>query len=374
MDDVQTRVQTLIDRLVERGDERGLQVAAYLDGQLVVDACAGVADAATGRPVSGDTLFTVWSIGKGVTATVLHLLAERGRLAYDVPIARYWPEFAAHGKHAITLRHVLTHTSGIPLVPEGITPSDLLDWETMCRRVAELEPLWPPGTKMAYHAMTYGWLTGEVARRVDGRPFAEIVQGEICAPLGVDSLFFGIPDAVEPRVAMLEEEPAPTPADPPTNSLGERTTPPWRKPISAWANRPEVRRACVPSSGGIANARALARHYAALVGDGVDGVRLLSPERVRIATALEIEDTDLVIGERVPRGLGYHLGAPLSSMGQRVSAFGHAGAGGSIAFADPAYRFAFALLKNRLREQPPGEDTAGLVAHETRAALGIPEG
>lgn len=202
---LQTRVQTLLDQFVERDVERGLQVAAYLNGELVVDAWAGIADPATGRPVDGETLFTVWSAGKGVAATVIHLLVERGLLGYDTLVASVWPAFGTHGKQAITVQHVLTHTAGIPQIPEGVSPAELLDWETMCQRITELAPLWPPGTATGYHAMTYGWLVGEVARRVDGRPFAQIVQQEICEPLGISSLFFGIPDRVEPRVAVLEE-------------------------------------------------------------------------------------------------------------------------------------------------------------------------
>ena len=189
MTNLQTRVQTLLDQFVERDVERGLQVAAYLNGELVVDAWAGVADPATGRPVDGETLFTVWSAGKGVAATVIHLLVERGLLGYDTLVASVWPEFGTHGKQAITVQHVLTHTAGIPQIPEGVSPAELLDWETMCQRITELAPLWPPGTATGYHAMTYGWLVGEVARRVDGRPFAQIVQQEICEPLGISSLF-----------------------------------------------------------------------------------------------------------------------------------------------------------------------------------------
>jgi CubicO group peptidase (beta-lactamase class C family) len=374
MSDVQSRVQTLLDQLVERDVERGLQVAAYFNGSLVVDAWAGVADPATGRKVDAETLFTVWSCGKGVAATVIHLLVERGLLTYDTPLASVWPEFGAHGKQAITIRHVLTHTAGIPQIPEGISPADLLDWATMCRRVADLEPLWPPGTVMAYHAMTYGWLVGEVAQRVDGRPFATIVQQEICAPLGIDSLFFGIPDAVAPRVAVLEEVAAPAaPAIPPPDILTLPVVPPWRTPSSAWANQRVVQHACLPSSGAIMNARALARHYAALAGPALDSVSLLPPKRIQQASALQLEARDRVLGVPVRRALGYHLGEPQSAMSARSTAFGHAGAGGSLGFADPAYQFAFALTKNRMQNAAPSDDAAFLVAREVRRALGIPE-
>jgi CubicO group peptidase (beta-lactamase class C family) len=374
MTNVQARVQVLLDQFVTHDVERGLQVAAYFNGELVVDAWAGVADPVTGQLVDGYTLFTVWSGGKGIAATVIHLLVERGLLTYDTPVAAVWPEFGSHGKHAITVRHVLTHTAGIPQIPEGVSPADLLDWETMCERVAELEPLWPPGTARGYHSMTYGWLVGEVARRVDGRPFVEIVQQEICAPLGIHNLFFGVPDAATPRVAVLEEvAPATPPAPPPANILTVPVIPPWRTPASAWANQRVVQQSCLPSSGAIMNARSLAHHYAALIGRTGDEAQLLPPERLRLASAVQVDGPDLVLGVPVRWALGYHLGEPYSPMSERITAFGHGGVGGTIGFADPAYQFAFALTKNRMRNAPPAEDTAFLVAREVRAALGIPE-
>jgi len=134
--DVQTQVQTLLDDLVGRGVERGIQVAAYLDGRMVVDAWAGVADPATGRPVDGETLFTVFSCTKGVTATAIHQLADRGALDYDAPVASYWPEFGTHGKERITLRHVLSHTAGVPQMPPGGQPTDMCDWDRICHAIA----------------------------------------------------------------------------------------------------------------------------------------------------------------------------------------------------------------------------------------------
>jgi CubicO group peptidase (beta-lactamase class C family) len=367
--DVQARVQALLDDLVGRDVERGLQVAAYRNGELIVDAWAGVADATTGRAVDGETLFTVFSSTKGVTSTVIHLLAERGALDYDDPIAKFWPEFGAHGKGGITIRQALTHTAGIPQRPAEGQESD---WEGMCRAIADLTPLWEPGTRMGYHAATFGWILGEVARRADGRPINQIVAEDICRPLGITSLFFGIPDAAEPRVATLENdvsiERAP---DFPPDSLIVRAMP-NSKMYAARFNRPDVRRAVHPAGGGIMNARALARHYAALIGDGVAGVRLLPPERVRLATALQIEGKDATLQTFVRRGLGYMLGTPGSTMSGRVTAFGHAGYGGSIGFADPEYGLTFALTKNRLAFGLSSTTTVDIVARAVRDALGIP--
>jgi CubicO group peptidase (beta-lactamase class C family) len=368
--DVQTRVQALLDDLVGRDVERGVQVAAYRDGEMIVDAWTGIADPETGRAVDGETLFTVFSSTKGVTSTVIHLLAERGVLNYDDRIATYWPEFGAHGKEAITIRQALTHTAGIPQRPAGAEESD---WEGMCRAIADLAPLWEPGTRMGYHAGTFGWILGEVARRADGRPINQIVAEDICRPLGITSLFFGIPDEAEPRVATLENDfSIDRASDAPPDSLIARAMP-NSKTYAARFNRPDVRRAVHPAGGGIMNARALARHYAALIRDGVHGVRLLPPERVRIATALQIEGKDATLQRFVRRALGYMLGTPGSTMSGRVTAFGHAGYGGSIGFADPEYGLAFALTKNRLAFGLPGATTVDKVARAVREALGIPE-
>lgn len=348
-------MQAALDAAVSSGVERGLQVAVYCQGELVADAWAGIADPATGRDVDGDTLFTIFSCGKGVTATAVHLLAERGLFDYDDKIARYWPEFAANGKAHITVRQALTHTAGIPQMPPDAA---MTDWSAMCRGIADLTPQWEPGTQSGYHALTFGWILGELARRVDGRPVEQIVAEDICAPLGITSLYFGIPDAVEARIALLENDPA-------TTEAAAARAP-------AIFNRPDVRRAVIPAGGGIGNARSLARHYAALVGNGVEGMRLLSQERLRIATALQVEGRDTILGVPTRKGLGYFLGRPTSPMGERVSVFGHSGHGGSVGFADPDYGFAFALLKNRLVFPPPGEGTVNKVADAARAALGIP--
>jgi CubicO group peptidase (beta-lactamase class C family) len=372
MADAQARVQALIDDFVGRDIERGLQVAAYHNGELVVDAWAGVADARDGRKVDGDTLFGIFSCGKGVTATVIHLLVERGLLDYDTPIFTYWPEFAQNGKAAVTVRHALTHESGIPQIPDGFGPAEMCDWERVVRAVGELKPLWEPGTAPGYHAITYGWILGELARRVDGRPFDQIVQDEIRRPLGLQSLYFGIPDAVEPRIAWLENGP-PLEGAPEPLPFRILAIPPSCEPLSDWSNRADIRRACIPGGNAISTVRDLARHYAALA-RAVEGPEILSDATIRAATTLQTEAYDVVLGPGSRKALGYGIGgAPFSSLGTRSTAFGHGGAGGSIGFADPEHHFAFALSKTRHVAAIPGEDAAYLVATETRRALGIPD-
>lgn len=362
MNRMQRKIQKLLDAAVSDNQERGIQIAAYFKGERVIDAWAGAADPEGKMPVDGDTLFPIFSSGKGIVATVIHLLAQRGKVLYDARIAEYWPQFGVNGKEAITVRQALAHTSGIPQMPEGASLASVCDWDRMCAEIAALPPLWTPGSKMEYHAMTFGWILGEVARRVDGRDFVRIMQEEICRPLGIADMYMGIGDEVESRVAMLEEPGAAAAA---AQATGPQSVSPAVMPLHAWMNRADARRACIPASNGIMTARALARHYAALLSGGVDGIELLSPERIRLAT----EAQRLNDGTAIHMGLGYFLGGKDSLMGSRPTAFGHGGYGGSLGFADPECQLALGLTKNLFsKSQAP----AGIIK-ELRQGLGLPE-
>ena len=370
-DELNASVQKVIDGLVESGEETGLQVAAYVDGELVVDAWAGVADEVSRKPVNGDTLFTSWSTTKGFVSTCIHILADRGLIDYDTPVDTYWPEFAAHGKDKITVRHALTHSSGIPQMPEDVTPEMMTDWKAMCAAIADLKPLWAPGTTTRYHFWTWGWIIGEVIRRVDGRPISQFVQEELCQPLGINDFYLGIPDTVEHRVAPLREEPTPDAKASGLDDLALRVTPPQITCAEA-VNRPDVRRACIPAIGGIMNARAIARHYAMLAGYGeLDGTRILSKERVELIRTLQKDAPDEVYIGQIPIGLGYLLGGDTNhdwsiAMGETGGEFGHPGHGGSLGFADPNRNFGFGLTKNLMKE---GDETVRLVAEIIRNHL-----
>lgn len=357
---MQKKIQTLLNQLVSDGKERGLQVAAYVDGKLAVNAWAGVADASSGRLVEEGTLFPVFSTTKGMAATIIHQIVERGLISYETPIAEVWPEFGANGKERITLRQALNHSSGIPQMPAGIGHNELCDWETMCGKIAGLKPLWPPGTRMEYHAMTYGWIVSELARRVDGRPFSQLLEEEICRPLGIKTMFVGIPDEVESQVATLEEPNA----KPPTDDGKPQSVPFFIPPLADWMNRSDARRACIPASSGIMNAHAIARHYAALLPGGVDGIELLPPERVRLAT--EMQKPEHPENGDYPKdwGLGYHIGGNGAYYGG-ASAFGHAGYGGSDGFADPELRLAVGWTKNLFEHEWPWRP----ILDELRGAL-----
>jgi CubicO group peptidase (beta-lactamase class C family) len=379
--DVQRAVEQAMDGALDRG-EIGLQVAVYLHGELVTDAARGVADWETGRTVDSETLFTVFSATKGVAATALHIAAERGLLAYDRPVADYWPEFGAAGKERTTMRHVLTHAAGVPCMPD-CTAEQMCDWAWMCRSIASMAPTWEPGTKHGYHAYTFGWLVGELVVRTDPaqRPFGQWLQEEICQPLGIDSLWMGIPDRVEPRVARLRNTvPPANAAPPPADALILKAIPPSLGVTQEVFGRPDVRRSCHPGAGGIMNARSLARHYALLAGHGeLNGVRLLSPERVDQMRTLQSDAIDEVIGQPYRRGLGYWLGGePLNSnsaiFGSNPGALGHPGAGGSIGWADPDTGLAAAILKNRmLAPATPADNPLVAIAAAIRKACGLAE-
>lgn len=356
----QSRIQSLLDRLIAEGAQRGVQVAVYCDGELIVDAWAGIADQATGNAVNGDALFPVFSVSKGMTATILHQLVERGLVSYDTPLAEVWPEFAAHGKHGITLRHCLNHTAGLADLPGDITHSEIADWTHMCGLLADARAVTPPGAQGQYHAITFGWLCGEVACRIDGRDFQKLLADEIAIPLGLEqSLFMGAPSEVDARVVTVEEPSANPPAP---GESRPSPVPDTLQPLHALMNRADMRRACLPASSGIMTARAIARHYAALLPGGVDGVELLPPRRVRLATELQLAPD--ATGADFRRYLGYTLA---EYVGTSPRAFGHGGYGGSTGFADPARSLAVGITRNLFNDS----DLAGLVLAELDVSLSL---
>lgn len=373
--DAQAAVQDALDAAVASGREIGLQVCAYLDGRCVIDVWAGLADPESGRAVDGDTLFNVFSVSKAVTATALHVQAERGLVDYDAPIAAYWPEFAAHGKGVATVRLALTHRIGVPQMPAGVTPEMMCDWSAMASAIADLPPLFPVGEKTAYQSMTFGWIVGEIVRRTDPkrRPFGRFVQDEIAAPLGLSDLWLGIPDEVEPRIAKLTDANAGDPP-PPETSLFAASMPHAVALVPRVFERPDVRRACIPGVGGIFNARSQARFFAMLAQGGeLDGVRLLSPDRVAgfsTPRAASDEPDPVMFGVPLPISVGgYWLGGPKV---KNPRAIWHPGAGGSIGWADPDAGLAVAICHNRMfNTRDPADDPILPICDAVRVALGL---
>jgi CubicO group peptidase (beta-lactamase class C family) len=370
MTDIQNQVQEAIDELVESGAERGLQVAVYQNGEQVADAVAGVADLETGRLVAPDTPFYAYSVGKGATATVAHVLVERGHFDYDTPVMDLWPEFGAHGKEAATVRHVLTHTVGVPGIPANTTPEDLCDWDKMCAVIADAEPWWEPGAKTAYHAYPFGYIIGEIVRRATGKPISQVLREEVAWPLGVENeVYFGMPESEHGRLARLEDMEgsaeflASMPDDSPFFELGPRAI----IPTAEFGNRPDILIADIPA-GGKMSARAMARMYAALLGE-VDGVRLISPERLREISAPAFSGEDQIMGNPVTWALGYAIGRIGTEAYETPSVFGMGGVGGSYACADTATGVAWALTKNRLTPDfGAAEQIAEIVAKAVAAS------
>jgi CubicO group peptidase (beta-lactamase class C family) len=334
-------IQRHLDALVATGAETGVQVAVYRDGELIVDAVAGTADPDTGRPLTSRTPIFGFSIGKNVTATLAHLLVARGHLDYDSPVTDLWPEFGAHGKDTATLRHVLTHTVGLPAMPHQITPHELPDWSKVCAALAAAEPRWPPGTAMGYHSYTFGHLIGELARRATGQPVHELLREWITSPLDIEGqLHFSVPQASLAGLARLDQEPGQRPAGPDDT---DAILAPWEtRPSAELGNTVEILRADIPSVG-VVTARALATMYdSVLRGELVDRARLAA------MSTPTYEGTDQVFGVPTRMTLGFpsgRIGAPAE---ENSVVFGWPGGGGGYAYADPAQGIAFALTKTRL--------------------------
>jgi CubicO group peptidase (beta-lactamase class C family) len=346
MSDIQETVAGIADELVGSGAERGLQVAVYVDGHRVVDVAAGVADPATGRPLRAETLLYNWSIGKGATATLVHRLVDAGALGYDTPVADVWPEFARHGKQAVTVRQVLNHTAGVPALPVGVTVDAVCSWEAMVAALEDAQPWWEPGTKVGYHAYTFGYLAGEIVRRVTGRPLSAALDA-LTADIGFPGeVRFGIAPGEAVDLAVLEDAPSDTDADwtasiPPDAPMF-RAVPPALFPTAALGNDPRVIAADVPA-GAKVTARALARMYAGWLGP-VGGISLVGAERLAAAWTESSSGTDQVYGNDSRWGLGFGLGLPWDEASSpRV--FGMAGAGGSWAGADPDRGVALAVTR-----------------------------
>ena len=362
MADIQKVVQGFLAELVETGQEIGLQAAVYLEGKLIADCAAGVTAPGSREAIRPDTLFTVASCSKAVISTAFHLLAERGMFEYNKPVAYYWPEFGQAGKETITIAQVMNHVAGIPqtpILPE--VPAWEL-WSDLNRSIAEtakLTPMFEPGSTSCYHALTIGWVLAGLVQQVDGRTLGQVVREEIAIPLGVQGeLFLGTPAEVHGRLALMHDAPI-NPADLPAfdmSSVVFKIIPPAAGPLVEVFNRPEVRSAEVPAANISASARALARHYAALVSE-VDGCRLISDERLRLIFAHEENLPDLFMNtpsgvpQDTPRILGYQKNTGreenLFYYGPNPQAFGHEGYGGSVGFADVQRKLGVGFTKNR---------------------------
>jgi CubicO group peptidase (beta-lactamase class C family) len=378
--DVEAAVREAVAAAIARG-EPALGVAVYHHGELVADVFDGIADEETGKPVDEDTLFWIASVTKSLVATALHIQAERGLVDYEAPVAEYWPEFARHGKDRCTVQDALSHRAGVPIFPSDATPELMVDYHWVCDRIANMHPIYDPGTKNSYHSYTHGYIVGEVIRRTDpkGRSLSEFVHEELFRPLGADDIWLGIPADVEHRVCTYVVKTA----QPGTAGLGYGTDTITANPNKVVPGvgtfmRSDVRRSCHPGAGVIANARSVAKVYAMLAGGGTfNGVRLLSPERIALMSAPRPASYDLVLGERFRGSIGgFWLPLPWEGttgpMGDGLGVFGHTGSAGNIAWCDPRNALAVAITAKCITGRAMAEDNPVVdVANAIRRALGI---
>ena len=328
----------------EKHNEKGAACCVYVEGKRVVDLWGGTYD--------DDTLQLVFSTTKGIVAIAAHMLAQEDRLDFDAPVVDYWPEFGAAGKETIPVRWLFCHKGGLAALDRKIVPDDVVRWTPAVDALAAQTPLWEPGTAHGYHTLTYGWLVGEVIRRITGTSPGAFVAERIAGPLRAD-FWIGLPEDRESRVTPVIA-PAPPAAgvepDPFTKRAMDPTSITARSfcafPLTAWNERP-FHAAEQPAGTGIGSARALARIYAACIGE-VDGVRLLEPDTVAAASATQAKGPDLVMTYDTHYGTGFGLTSAFRPMAGEGS-FGHYGSGGSVGFANPRLGVAFGYTMNQMR-------------------------
>ena len=329
----------------EKHGEVGAACCVYLGGRKVVDVWGG--------SYTPDTLQMVMSSSKGVVAVAAHMLAQEGKLDFDAPVVESWPEFGAEGKQDMPVRWLFSHRAGLSSVDRQLSVEDVLTWDPVVDALAAQRPLWEPNSAHGYHLGTYGWLAGEVIRRITGMSVGAYVAEHIARPLGLE-LWIGLPEAQEERVAPVIPSPPPAPGTPvdvftarlldPTTLLHKAFVNP-ALPAGVFNER-AFHAAEVPAANGITNARSLARMYAACIGE-VDGVRLLEPDTLARATDVQAAGEDLVLGYETRYATGFQLSFPFRPMAGEGS-FGHYGMGGSVGFAHAGRGFAFAYVMNQM--------------------------
>ena len=358
-------------------EERGAGVAVYHRGKCVVDLMGGWRDRERAVPYDADTLQLVFSTTKGITSIAVAMCVERGLLSYEEKVSTYWPEFVAKGKADVTVAQLLSHRAGLYTVDGDIALEEALDWNTITSRLADTAPLFPVDSTHGYHALTFGWLAGELVRRVTGRSLGDFVREEIAGPLGVE-MHVGLPPALEPRVAHLMAHPIPKFSPEEVKTLME-TSGPGTKGASALSlngafgqgafNRKDVHQSQLPGANGISNARSLARIYAALVSD-IDGVHLLGESIRNRATTSNTPhgEMDEILMSATDFAMGFMLHSERTPFAGPTS-FGHNGAGGSCAFAQPSRELGFAYVMNTMMTTIDGDPRpARLIAAVTRCA------
>lgn len=363
---------------IDSGVEIGAGYAVHHEGRLVVDLWGG-----TYQP---DTLQLVFSTTKGWTAALANLLIQRGQLDVDAPVSSYWPEFAAEGKATMPVRWLLNHKAGLPYPTEPCTLDEVLGWDGVVAKLAASTPLWEPGTAHGYHAVTYGFLVGEVLRRITGKTVGTLLREELAGPLGLD-LYIGLPDEQQSRVEPISGGITPTDADPalkemleqfigPNSTLGKALSCNGALAEPEVFNRADLRAAELPAANGVGDARSVSRLYAALVGDVhaderfPSATRVLTPATIAAASTLQTEGADAVLFFESTFGLGFMTSSAFAPYGG-AKAFGHTGAGGSLGFADPEAQIAGGYVMSKMQQSLTGDARSSSLIKATYAAAGV---
>lgn len=347
------RVKEIFAESFAAGADLGASVCVYWEGQPVVDLWAGFTDESRTKPWSKDSLVNVFSTTKGMTALCALRLVEEGLLDLDAPVARYWPEFAAAGKESLPVRFLLNHQAGLPAISAVMEPDALYDWTAMVEALAAQEPWWEPGTQHGYHAISFGFLVGELVRRITGRSLGTYFREELASPLGLD-FHIGLPPELEDRVVALIEGPVHESEGPnlmeaifaePDGMLAKAFLNPPIDPMAV--NERAWRAAEIPAANGHGTAESLARIYSILsTGGELDGVHVLHPDMIERSRTEESYGLDAILPLISRFGVGFALPPAEEPTGPNPQAFGHAGMGGSYGQADPEYRMGFGYTMN----------------------------
>jgi len=348
---------------IDSREDIGAGVSVFHKGKCVVDIAGGYFDREATKPYTLDTLQLVFSTTKGVVATAVAICVERGLLSYEEPVSLFWPEFAAHGKEHVTVAQLLSHQAGLYTVEGELSFEDLLNWNTMVARLADTPPLFPVGSTHGYHAITFGWLAGELVRRVDGRNIGRFIAEEIANPLGGE-IYVGLPERHEPRVSPINvgwprtATDAPTtpaaPAQLPNKYLASALTVNGALNVKGGFNRQDLHAAEVPGANGIANARSLAAMYSATFTETETpngAVRLLNEDTRKKMTVQQTKDGEVDLCLQTQRTFAMGFVTPSEKLAfDAPGSYGHAGAGGSVAFADPGRQMGFSYIMNRMKD------------------------
>ena len=371
------RVREVFAENFRARDEVGAAVAVAIDGQLVVDLWAGHHDRERTRAWQPDTLVNVYSTTKGVTALAAHRLVDEGKLDLDAPVTKYWPEFAEAGKGALPVRFLLSHRAGLPAVRKLLPNEALYDWQAMTSALAAEAPWWTPGSAHGYHAVTFGWLVGEVVRRIAGKSLGAYVRDSFAQPLGLD-FHIGLAEREHARVADILQQVPPDPKGEAAQLFARSLADPEGVTARAFANPPSLvlgpnvpawRSAEIPGANGHGTARALATLYGrAALGDG----SVISRDAIERCRTEQSYGDDLVLGVPTRFGLGFMLRQESHAGGRCLGtgAFGHPGAGGSLAFADPEQRLGFGYVMNRMGPRILLDDRAIALVEAMNGCLG----